>query len=80
MARAKVAISLDESTLDRLDRLVKKNVFPSRSQAIEEAVAEKLARIERSRLAQECAKLDPAFEKALAEEGLSEDLAEWPEY
>lgn len=80
MARFKVAISLDESTLDRLDRLVKKSVFPNRSQAIEEAVAEKLARIEKSRLAQECAKLDPAFEKALAEEGLSEDLAEWPEY
>ncbi len=80
MARAKVAISLDESTLDRLDQLVKKEVFPNRSQAIEEAVAEKLARLERSRLAQECAKLDPAFEKALAEEGLSEDLAEWPEY
>jgi len=31
----------------------------------------------RSRLAQECAKLDPTFEKAFAEEGLSEDLAEW---
>jgi Arc/MetJ-type ribon-helix-helix transcriptional regulator len=69
MARAKVAISLDESTLDRLDKLVRKQVFPSRSQAIEEAVTEKLQRIERSRLAQECAKLDPAFEKALAEEG-----------
>jgi metal-responsive CopG/Arc/MetJ family transcriptional regulator len=80
MARSKVAISLDESTLDRLDRLVKKRVFPNRSQAIEEAVAEKLARLERSRLAQECAKLDPSFEKALAEEGLSEDLTEWPEY
>jgi metal-responsive CopG/Arc/MetJ family transcriptional regulator len=80
MGRSKVAISLDESTLDRLDRLVKKRVFPNRSQAIEEAVAEKLARLERSRLAQECAKLDPAFEKALAEEGLSEDLTEWPEY
>ena len=80
MARSKVAITLDESTLDRLDRLVKKSVFPNRSQAIEEAVAEKLARIEKSRLAQECAKLDPAFEKALAEEGLSEDSAEWPEY
>ena len=80
MARSKVAISLDESTLDRLDQLVKKEVFPNRSQAIEEAVVEKLARLERSRLAQECAKLDPAFEKALAEEGLSEDLAEWPEY
>lgn len=80
MARAKVAISLDESTLDRLDKLVRKQVFPNRSQAIEEAVAEKLARIEKSRLAQECAKLDPAFEKALAEEGLSEELKEWPEY
>jgi metal-responsive CopG/Arc/MetJ family transcriptional regulator len=80
MARTKGAISLDESTLGRLDKLVQKQVFPNRSQAIEEAVAEKLARLERSRLAQECAKLDPTFEKALAEEGLSEDLAEWPEY
>ena len=80
MGRSKVAISLDDSTLNRLDKLVQKQVFPNRSQAIEEAVAEKLARLERSRLAQECAKLDPAFEKALAEEGLSEDLAEWPEY
>lgn len=80
MARSKVAISLDESTLSRLDRLVQKRVFPNRSQAIEEAVAEKLARLEKSRLARECAKLDPAFEKALAEEALSADLAEWPEY
>lgn len=80
MAKAKVAISLDESTLNRLDKLVQKQVFPNRSQAIEEAVAEKLARLDRSRLAQECAKLDPEFEKGLAEEGLSEDLAEWPEY
>ena len=80
MARSKVAISLDESTLNRLDKLVQKQVFPNRSQAIEEAVAEKLARLERSRLAQECAKLDPMFEKALADEGLSEDVAEWPEY
>ncbi len=80
MARSKVAISLDESTLNRLDKLVKKHVFPNRSQAIEVAVREKLARLERSRLAQECAKLNPTFEKALAEEGLSEDLAEWPEY
>lgn len=80
MGRSKVAISLDESTLSRLDKLVQKQVFPSRSQAIEEAVAEKLARLERSRLAQECAKLDPAFEKALAEEGLSGDLGEWSEY
>jgi len=33
-----------------------------------------------SRLAQECAKLDPEFEQALAEEGMTTELAEWPEY
>lgn len=80
MPRAKVAISLDESTLERLDKLVERAVFSNRSQAIQEAVEEKLARMERSRLARECAKLDPTFEKALAEEGMSEDAAEWPEY
>ena len=80
MARAKVAISLDESTLVRLDKLVRKQVFSNRSQAIKEMVTEKLSSIKKSRLAQECAKLDPAFEKALAEEGLSEELKAWPEY
>lgn len=80
MPRAKVAISLDESTLKRLDKLVERAVFSNRSQAIQEAVEEKLARLERSRLAKECAKLDPTFERALAEEGMSEDATEWPEY
>jgi metal-responsive CopG/Arc/MetJ family transcriptional regulator len=80
MARSKVAVSLDESLLNRLDRLVRKAVFPNRSQAIQVAVAEKLERLERSRLARECAKLDPDFEKSIAEEGLSEELSGWPEY
>ena len=80
MARSKVAISLEEETLRRLDQLVRQDVFPNRSQAIQRAVEEKLERIERSRLAQECAKLDPAFEKTLAEEGMSEDLSQWPAY
>ena len=65
MGRSKVAISLDESTLNRLDKLVQKQVFPNRSQAIEEAVAEKLARLEKSRLAQECANLDPKRRKGV---------------
>jgi len=43
-------------------------------------VAEKLRKLERTRLARECAKLDPKFEKALAEEGMSEELSDWPEY
>ena len=80
MTRAKVAVSLDEGLLNRLDRLVSKAVFPNRSQAIQVAVEEKLERLERSRLARECAKLDPDYEKSIAEEGLSEDLSGWPEY
>ena len=80
MAASKVAITLDEKLLLRLDQLVTEKVYPSRSRAIQEAVEEKLLRLERSRLARECGKLDPSFEKALAEEGLSQELAEWPEY
>ena len=78
--RAKVAISLDKRTLSRLDRLVKSNVFPNRSQAIQTAIDEKLARLDKNRLARECAKANPTQEKAMAEEGMSWALGEWPEY
>jgi transcriptional regulator, CopG family len=54
--------------------------FKTDSQAIQEAVEEKLKRLKRTRLAKECAKLDIPFEKAMAEEGLTEDLNQWPEY
>jgi metal-responsive CopG/Arc/MetJ family transcriptional regulator len=80
MGKTKIAITLDEQYIDQLDTFVSKHIFQNRSQAIQEAVKEKLARIKRTRLAEECAKLDPAFEKAMADEGLSEDLKQWPEY
>jgi metal-responsive CopG/Arc/MetJ family transcriptional regulator len=80
LAKSKIAITLDKSLLERLDRLIRDLALPSRSRAIQDAVSEKLARYERSRLAEECAKLDPGYEQALAEEGLSEELPEWPEY
>jgi metal-responsive CopG/Arc/MetJ family transcriptional regulator len=80
MAASKIAITLESDMLKRLDMLVKSKIFPNRSKAIQEAVAEKLTRIEKSRLAQECAKLDPDFEQSLAEEGFSSELEEWPEY
>ena len=70
MATAKVAVTLDEKTLERIDQLIKRHRFRNRNMAIQEAVQEKLARLERSRLARECAKLDPTFEKAMAEEGI----------
>lgn len=80
MGSVKVAVTIDRETLERVDGLVSKKVFPNRSRAIQAAVAEKLARMERGRLASECAKLDPRFEKALAEEGLGQELEAWPEY
>jgi metal-responsive CopG/Arc/MetJ family transcriptional regulator len=80
MGKSKVAISLSSRILEKLDRLVRMKLFANRSQAIEEAVEEKLERMERSQLARACAKLDPEFEKAMAEEGLSEDLSAWPKY
>ncbi|MDZ4675734.1 MAG: ribbon-helix-helix domain-containing protein [Gemmatimonadota bacterium] len=80
MPKTKVAVTLDGPLLERLDRLVRGGQFPNRSQAIEAAVAEKLDRLEHRRLAVECAKLDPAAEQAMADEGLSEDGAAWPPY
>jgi metal-responsive CopG/Arc/MetJ family transcriptional regulator len=80
MPTAKVAITLDDALLKRVDRLVRKAVFPSRSRAIQDAVAEKLARMEHSQLARECAKLDPDEERAMAETGMDEEARAWPRY
>ena len=80
MSTEKIAITIEGKTLIRLDSLVKSRAFPSRSRLIQEAIREKLERLDRSRLARECAKLDEQFEKSLAEEGISEELSEWPEY
>lgn len=80
MPTVKIAVTIDQNLLDRLDQLVEENQFPSRSRAVQEAIRDKLQRLQRSRLARESAKLDPAFEQALADEGLTEDLEQWPEY
>jgi metal-responsive CopG/Arc/MetJ family transcriptional regulator len=80
MAASKIAITIDDKTLKQLDLLVKSNFFSNRSKAIQQAVNEKLMRMEKRRLAKECAKLDPEFEQSLAEEGFSSELEEWPEY
>ena len=80
MAKAKVAVTLEKETVNLLDNLVRESVFPSRSRGIQVALEEKLERLGSNRLARECAKLDPRFEKSLAEEGISEDVSGWPEY
>lgn len=80
MPIAKIAITLDARTLARVDRLVRRERNRNRSQAIEAVISAQLDRIERRRLLEQCAKLDPAEERALAEVGLAADDAEWPEY
>ncbi|MHB1194137.1 MAG: CopG family ribbon-helix-helix protein [Longimicrobiales bacterium] len=80
MPKTKVAVTLDSEILRELDALIADQRFPNRSQAVEAALAEKLERLARTRLAREVAKLDPTEEKALAEEGMGIELAAWPEY
>ncbi len=80
MAASKIAITIDDKLLKQLDIMVKSKMYPNRSKAIQEAVADKLQRLERTRLAQECAKLDPVYEQNMAEEGLAMEMDKWPEY
>jgi metal-responsive CopG/Arc/MetJ family transcriptional regulator len=80
MAASKIAITIDDNLLKKLDLVVKSKVYPDRSKAIQEAVANKLKRLERTRLTQECAKLDPEFERNMAEEGFSTEIDEWSKY
>jgi metal-responsive CopG/Arc/MetJ family transcriptional regulator len=76
----KVTVSINADILRQLDRLVSEKVFPSRSRAIQEAVSEKISRIDRHRLRRELARLDPAEEKAMADEDLALEVEEWPPY
>ncbi len=43
----KTGITVDSETLKRLVRLVESRVFPNRSRAIQEALSEKLMRLEK---------------------------------
>jgi metal-responsive CopG/Arc/MetJ family transcriptional regulator len=80
MPKTKVALTLDAELLERVDELVAKQRFRNRSQAVEAALADKVKRLARTRLARESAKLNPRDEKRLAEEGLGDTLDSWPEY
>lgn len=70
MATVKIVITLEQETLRRVDCWVARRVFLNRSQAIQTALREKIERVRGTRLAAECAKLNPKFEQALAEERL----------
>jgi Arc/MetJ-type ribon-helix-helix transcriptional regulator len=79
MSTVKVAISVDERFLQEVDRLVRNRVYPNRSKAIQDAIADKLARLKKTRLLRECRKLSPGEEQATSEEWLASEEA-WPEF
>jgi Arc/MetJ-type ribon-helix-helix transcriptional regulator len=76
----KVALTLDSALITQVDELVERRRFRNRSLAVEAALADKLQRLARTRLARESAKLNPREEKRLADEFLAEDLTTWPGY
>ena len=80
MPKRKVALTLDAKLVQRVDELVSSQSFKNRSQAVEAALLEKLQRLGRTRLAEECAKLDRTEEQRLADEGLAATGETWPEY
>ncbi|MBN1367493.1 MAG: ribbon-helix-helix protein, CopG family [Dehalococcoidales bacterium] len=80
MGKAKIAITLDKQSIGDLDKLVETEVFQNRSQAIQEAINEKLMRLKKTRLITESLKLKRVSERKLSEEGLAADVTEWPEY
>ena len=80
MSTAKIAVSIDEKQLKKIDFYVKKHIFKSRSQAFQISISQTLEHLEHDRLTKECAKLDARFEQEMADTGLDEDLESWPKY
>jgi Arc/MetJ-type ribon-helix-helix transcriptional regulator len=64
-----IAVTVDSNLVADIDRLIASGEFRNRSDAFETAARERLRQMRRSRLAVEVAKLDPAEEQALANEG-----------
>lgn len=76
MGVAKVTISIEAGLLKKVDNLVTERVFSNRSQAIQSAVAEKVLRLDKNRLARECAKLDMNEGQSLADLGLESETGD----
>ena len=76
---AKIAITLDRELLRTVDLWVAEGRFPNRSRAIQEAIREKDRRWRRTRLADECAKVDPREAQAEVDAILDGEVLPWEE-
>ena len=79
MTTNRIAITVEKDFLLRVDRLVKEHRFPNRSRVFQEAMREKLERLEGGRLASKAAKLNPQYEQQLAKEELANEVEARPE-
>ena len=80
MPAAKVTISVDEHVLQEIDRWVAAGEYPNRSRVMQAAIIVlKEQRDRRGTLLEELAKLDPAEERALADERLAAETT-WPAF
>ena len=80
MGTTSITVTVEQTLLAQIDRLVDEHVFQSRTEAIEAALAEQVRRHRRRRLGEESAKLNPVEEQALADEGWVKDIDAWPKY
>ena len=78
MKKSKIAITVSPPVLIRLDAWVQNKHFASRSEAIGQAVEAQLQRLERTRLSEQCALLDVADERTMADMSLAADAATRP--
>lgn len=68
MPEKKVAVTIEKYLITKPDHIIAAGRYPSRSSAIEETAAERVTRMENTRLAAKCSKLDLVCEQSLAEE------------
>lgn len=80
MSTRKIAITLKENLLKKIDRWVSEGLYPNRSKVIQETLEEKMANWRRRRLIEETSKLNPKEEHTIAEEGISAVNEVWDEY
>ncbi len=80
MPRAKVPVTIDAQLLNEVDRWVAAGEFASRSRVVQAGLARlRDDRVRQCSLLRELAKLNPAEERALAEEWLAGEMP-WPAY
>ena len=80
MPTKKITITLEENTVDDIDKLVKVNKYKSRSKAIQMAIEEYLKMAEKQKLYDQIDKLDEEEEMKVAEETMEAVNEIWDEY